>query len=472
MEERKINETQKDYIQNRVYSYTKDQELAKEKIINWATTRLSSIDDNFYILECAAGTGKTTLLRDIVKELTYLRIIATAPTHKAVHVLGENINADTSTIHKLLGLRPNFNIESLDKKNFEQSGEPKMSEYDLLIIDESSMIPKELENLIIKEARHYKTRVIYVGDRNQLPAVDSNSVFLNSLYKHKSILKEIIRQEIDNPLLILLNLLREDIENDTFKFISYIERNKINYNNNKGFEVLDRNELASRMIKEFKSESFSKDTNYLKYLSYTNNNIIQWNKFIRNTILNTNEILDMNDLLLGYENVMDEFNKTKIINSEEYYINSLEKTTFGDIEGFKVKTVSLFDNKVNEIFIADHTNPTFQVFVENCEALIISAKSAYGKLRKDRWKDYFTYKNKISIMVNVDLQYDIIKKDIDYGYALTIHKSQGSTYTNSYVNMFDILYPNNKVNKNPDLIKRLLYVAISRAKSNVLILNK
>ena len=66
MEERKINETQKDYIQNRIYSYTKDQELAKEKIINWATTRLSSIDDNFYILEGAAGTGKTTLIKEIL----------------------------------------------------------------------------------------------------------------------------------------------------------------------------------------------------------------------------------------------------------------------------------------------------------------------------------------------------------------------------------------------------------------------
>ena len=59
----------------------------------------------------------------------------------------------------------------------------------------------------------------------------------------------------------------------------------------------------------------------------------------------------------------------------------------------------------------------------------------------------------------------IIKKSLDYGYAITVHKSQGSSIKNTFVDLKDI-----RKQKNPDELRQLEYVALSRASGDVFIL--
>ena len=66
----------------------------------------------------------------------------------------------------------------------------------------------------------------------------------------------------------------------------------------------------------------------------------------------------------------------------------------------------------------------------------------------------------------------IIGKDLDYGYALTSHKAQGSTYNNVFVNLQNMLYGNGNshIVQSAEMINRLFYVGASRAKETLTVL--
>ena len=459
-------------INNKRLTYTNDQLNAKYRILDWLNNTVKG--NNFFVLEGAAGTGKTTLLKDIIRSCNKHNIIATAPTHKAVHVIATIINIKTATIHKLLGLRLSYNINKVSDKNFEQVNEPKIKEYNFVIIDESSMIPKQLELLIVKEANFYNVKILFLGDKYQLPAVDNNSIFLNN-YKNKFSLNEIVRQSEDNPLINLLSILRNDIKTGTFNFLKEIKLHNKVITNDKGYEVVKKQDFIDKLLFYYKSNDFSKDINYCKYLAYTNDNINIWNKFIRNKITISDSIIDVNDYLLGYENIIDEYNDLIITNSEDYYIKYITEININNIDGYNVTIVENYSKKESTIFLVNHLNPSFNTFIDYSTNLINMAKTSYGIQRKTNWRNYYDFKNKYILMIDIILnEYgnkDTIKKSIDYGYCMTTHKSQGSTYNKIFINMLNILYPNQNVNYNTNILKRLLYVALSRTKENAYILN-
>ena len=89
------------------------------------------------------------------------------------------------------------------------------------------------------------------------------------------------------------------------------------------------------------------------------------------------------------------------------------------------------------------------------------------KAKRMLWKRY--YKIIGSFITPFDLKYDdrvIKKKSIDYGYALSVHKSQGSTYDTVMVDMGNIMKCLNKIE-----LRQLQYVAMSRTRKNILLLN-
>jgi len=141
--------------------YTDGQLLAIDNILNW-------IKDNnlIYTLSGFAGTGKTTVLKDIVKIIGGA-IACTAPTHKAVRVAEANIGVKGSTIQKLLGLRPNLDLKDFDINNpqFDPLGNVYIKNYKLIIVDEASMINRSLYNFIKAESKKYNVKILYVGRR-------------------------------------------------------------------------------------------------------------------------------------------------------------------------------------------------------------------------------------------------------------------------------------------------------------------
>lgn len=120
------------------------------------------------------GCGKTTLVRSIgaVFKKAGLRIRLTAPTGRAAQRLQEVCSIEASTIHRLLKFDPMQRCFMHDESNY--------LPYDVLIVDESSMIDIPLASSLLK-AVSPDTRLIFVGDADQLPSVGPGLFFSDLL---------------------------------------------------------------------------------------------------------------------------------------------------------------------------------------------------------------------------------------------------------------------------------------------------
>jgi exodeoxyribonuclease V alpha subunit len=136
-----------------------------------------AISEKILVITGSPGTGKSTILNYILKifEMKNIVVKLAAPTGRAAKRLSETTGKEAKTIHRLLEYNPKLNTFSKNKLN-------KLS-CDLLIIDEASMLDiKLIRNLI--EAIDYKTRIIFVGDVDQLPSVGPGNV-LNDMINSK-----------------------------------------------------------------------------------------------------------------------------------------------------------------------------------------------------------------------------------------------------------------------------------------------
>lgn len=120
----------------------------------------------FFVISGSAGTGKSFMIKYIIKDVFKgKRIAVSAPTHKAVRVIEKFTGIRGFTIHSLHGLRPNFNIDdfNIDKIKFDTIGTNKFMKYNIIIIDESSMIGYDLKKLNDIRALQYNTKIVYIG---------------------------------------------------------------------------------------------------------------------------------------------------------------------------------------------------------------------------------------------------------------------------------------------------------------------
>tara|TARA_B100000700_G_C15063014_1_gene867330 strand:+ start:6320 stop:8554 length:2235 start_codon:yes stop_codon:yes gene_type:complete len=138
---------------------------------------IKCVNNKISILTGKPGTGKTTVLNEIVKQLKYIgrkKILLCAPTGKAAQKMRESTGIHASTIHRLLEFNPM-------KDAFEKNIETPL-DTEVLIIDEASMIDTFLMANLLR-AISTETQVILIGDVNQLPSVQCGAVlrdFMNS----------------------------------------------------------------------------------------------------------------------------------------------------------------------------------------------------------------------------------------------------------------------------------------------------
>ncbi len=467
-----------------ISNLTKGQLDAYINIIEWIKTPFNPSDFKRAIIG-SAGVGKTFLLKAIIKNcnISYSQIGISAPTHKAVRVIRTSLSnikgVKINTLQSDFGLRLNFNVEDFNINNppFDPRGKIKIDNYSLYIIDESSMINFGLLKFMEREFIKEHCKVIYVGDNYQLCPVGEITVPAFKSIKSFS-LTEIVRQDKDNPLLDVLNMLRNDIKNKSFTFLNYIIKNKISLDDTltKGYEVLNDEEFKNRVKLEFNSEEITKDVDHVRVISYTNNTIASWNDTIRNNIIYNADkcVLTKNDLVTSYITIVDDFNDIIIRNSEDYIIHDIVNYTHPNtkIKGFMVKFQAVFGGGITApLFVLDHTDK-FSV-IQYCKLskeLIDSAKQANKANRAKAWKDYYKFKEGCLLLKNIAKADGTIlyTRNIDYGFALTCHKAQGTTYHTVLVDINDIVYDKyGKPYKNAEEINRRLYVAISRAKYKV-----
>lgn len=402
-----------------------------------------------------AGTGKTFLTaylidklrRDVTINPNYNNGLsyATAPTNKALAVLRSKIdcNVEFATIHSALCLTRWVNPKTGQEvfRRSEKRDDP-FKKCKFVAIDEVSMLNSELEGGYDENNDYhrgylddYQFPILYVGDDHQLNPV--GEPFSPVFHKDYPIveLTEIIRQGEGNPII--------DLSRDTdliyFKEPAIINGKGYMYSDNRGDLIESLSEVNG--------------TDEMKYLAFTNDTVNDMNKAVRKRIY-------------GERPKKIELGETIVFNKPygEFYTNKEVK-----IDKFEIITESVpipngrtkFDSGNQPINDTDfvklkyyRVNGSFQVIHEDCEAihnaLVKQVEYNCSKLGWNfRGKYYFKE----------------MFADITYNHALTIHKSQGSTYKNTIINIGDIM-----INRKAEERQRLLYTAITRA-SDVLILN-
>lgn len=198
---------------------------------------MGAVQNGIFILSGGPGTGKTTTINMIIKyfEDEGLDIFLAAPTGRAAKRMTEATGFEAKTIHRLLEL--NGGVSDDDNKaaqgaHFERN-ELNPLETDVIIIDEMSMVDVYLFQSLLK-AIVPGTRLIMVGDRNQLPSVGAGQV-LNDLMESGSfatvVLSKIFRQAGESDIVVNAHLINEgksiSLDNKSKDFF-FLERDNVN----------------------------------------------------------------------------------------------------------------------------------------------------------------------------------------------------------------------------------------------------
>lgn len=443
-----------------------------QKIRKWLKS-----PNQFFILAGYSGVGKTTVIKKIIDEYRG-KLVVSAPTHKAKKVISRTTRMESETLHSLLGLRPDLNLDEYNPNDpkFGSLAPPRISGYNLVIIDEASMINQELFDLIKKETAIWdKVKVLFMGDVAQIPPVgEKKSVVFNDDVGELHQLTKVMRQKDGNPLFPIYDSLRNNLDTN----YGGIER-KTNINS-KGEGVIylnDKREFRKRIIDTFDTKEFRNNIEYAKVLAWRNETVMQSNKVIREKIFGKDvRMLEVSDVLMAYRSVRSERQFHNILdNSADYkveHISKLHKNQY-DLNGYQVTLSEIEPNgklKKKKVFIVDHTDhENLHNYGEIHDGLKLMAKQ-----NKKLWKKYYAFRANSLIMVNVTTfrdgstrEYgDLIAKDMDYAFAITTHKAQGSTYEHVFVLENDI-YLNRKIKER----NQILYVALSRPTTSATVLS-
>lgn len=465
----------------------------------------------FFSLRGYAGTGKTYLIGKVAHCIDG-QVAVSAPTNKAVKVLSDNredlegrvdlldpddvldnaikkSNINYATIHKLLALRvkwvyPKKGEEGEPKQTLvrKYGASPSVNEYLILVIDEASMFDDDLFVMLNRE-RSEKLKIIFMGDPAQIPPVNKvDSIPLLKEEREKwniqdAVLEKIMRQKSDNKILELAYQVRNGRFRDTDPILSRISNKDVTFYNS--MKQSDKSLFITTMVDHFKSDEFDKDSNHCKVIAWTNKVVDLCNEIIRRSIFKSPKL---DKIMLGEKLIADKpvFNEDREIifnTSDEFTVENIRLTTTEydlpekgselleqlememkgtEIEGVKKKgdfTFKLYDCDVR----------TFTTYIP--EGYI----SKIQILHEDSQKAFWYAMKKLKERKNWDEYTRMLERFamVKYNYAITAHKSQGSTYKIVFLMEDDIDNNRKTLERN-----RIKYTACTRPKEKLHILSK
>ena len=386
-----------------------EQIKAKDAILEF----LLDSDQHFFVLQGTAGTGKTTLIKEVSKEWTshqqllktldpkYLltKFTFTATTNKAVQALTNATGYFAETIHQLLGLTVRNGQVALATKS-----EPNFVNT-VIVIDECSYIDYRLLEMI--ESFTKGNKVIFMGDKTQLPPVG---------YNHSPVFYK------EYPTFNLTKQLRQMHSPNIAKYCRDLQTF---INTPVDFPALNiGNEIEHLSKDEFNKRILQIDATKSKILAIKNRTVNNYNA-----------------VLFKARNGREEFTaKDVVINN--HYVPGLATD-----EEVTIKHIRYGTDR-NGVAGAN-------VVITNRHYFLPDKVSNIKKL----FKQYTTMGKYVSA--------NAIKNtwvDLRPNFALTIHKSQGSTYDEVFIDLNDM-----KSIKDLRELAKLLYVAMSRAKYRVIL---
>ena len=405
-----------------------------------------------------AGTGKTSLMEMIAQKgkKQHRPVVFCASTNKAAAVLNERVSKagfKAATLNKVFGISVEVDSKSsiYNARNLVNVlKDADITPGTTVIIDEASMINEENYGILNNIAKQNSLKIIYVGDSAQLAPVNEDKiskVFRNGEGKvitltqvertdDNAILKEATELRNGNPLSGISSF------NDKGEGVAYISPNHQDEINN----------VVANYIKGLKH-----DPNYFRILAYTNKAVSAYNTQVRELLGYTSPTPQIGEPMTGYTNWGYNW-KTKsyrFINSESYKVSKVGKahkiaTSLNDGTVISMEAIPLtLEDPVGNVdtfdFIDIKSNPSnLQAAIQLAnekKMLWAKAKHAVGRDAKAKIYQRINFiDNFLFVNDNIeDSNHNLLQaKTIDFGYAMTVHKSQGSTFTNVLMDDVDI----------------------------------
>jgi len=455
---------------NKIIILNDQQYEAIKKIRIWLKS-----NKQFFTLSGFSGTGKSTILKKILDEYRG-GVVVTGPTHKSRKVVENYTKKESKTIQALLGLRPDVSIESFSPNFpiFNPIAQDRINEYNLVCIDEASMINSSFFNLIVEKTKENKTKILFIGDYAQIPPIsEERSIVFHNPDIEMYELTKVERQGDTNPLFFTYDALRNNLTEPDGGFL---RKSNMNSKGEGIYFTLDKSEFRSLMLEKFKSEEFKNDINYCKVIAWRNETVMKSNKIIRDEIIGKKlDVVEVNDVIMGYRTISTKYKDYNIIeNSADYkvtYKGNLTTNKYG-IGGYLITIQEDLGNnkyKTENVFVINSQDEDIvYTYAEEHDRLRDQAK-----VNKKLWNMYYDFRRDNLIISNIykyrNGEYrannDVIVKDLDYGFSLSAHKSQGSTFTHCFVIESDI--NKNRLTKEKN---QILYTSLSRPTTSATVL--
>lgn len=402
-----------------------EQQTAVERMLQ----HLNTFDNQpFLVLKAPAGCGKTTTQSHVLAQ-TSRRMVCTAPTNKAVKVMAGMLppESETCTIYKLLGLRLMANGEV--KRIAGPADTVDLSYYEGVIVDEASMLNSTVMGHIrVASNANPHIRWVFMGDQYQLPPVQETT---SEIWSETNVIELTKVMRTDNQILTLATNIRNIIaqgSSGVLKIVSDFDDN--------GGVFADCN-FREKLLED--AEACREGTS--KAVAWRNETVNELNAHVRKALLpNWHESTwlpaERVTLLEPAKNLNDE---TVGTTDEEFTIDSvnvIQHPLFSFLTVYALEVTADYDGRSETLFTLHESSQA--EFDKRCKNLAEEAK-------KDSWKWRVFWGFKESVHA------------VRHAYAISAHRSQGSTYNKAYVQWRDIM-----LNRRREEALRCLYVAVSR----------
>ena len=337
-------------------------------------------NEKYTVIAGFAGTGKSTLVKFIIDALDVdqNKVAYATYTGKAAEVLRKKGNPNAMTLHKLL-------YDSIPRQGGGFIRIPKkMLEYKIIVVDEVSMVPKSMIDMLLK----HKVYVIFLGDPFQLPQID----------------KKETHALLDKPHIFLDQVMRQAAESEIIQLTMKIRNGEqIDFMNGKEVIIAPKASLVTGHL-----------TWADQIICATNASRISLNNQMRE-ILGYSGLPQDGERMICLRNYWEDFSE----DGSSSLVNGMTGIIKNPFESFRMAPmyVKMKNHKMDVIqgeFISDD-GKTFNS-VEMDKSMITT-----GEFSLD-WRETYALgqlKNKIG---------NIVPREFTFGYAITCHKSQGSEW--------------------------------------------
>ena len=454
----------KDFIINSISREEDVSNYAEIEKIDWqAIAAIKGVLNNLTIITGGPGTGKTTTVAKILALLKRfenedLSVALAAPTGKAAMRMKESLlnsiqnykdleidsivnRLETFTIHRLLG-------NNLNSPFFKHNKENKLS-YDVIIIDEASMIGMSLFAKLV-DAIKDTSRLILLGDSEQLASVDAGSLFGDICSSQKEIENKFMQEEVD--------LLEPLIKRERFENIILAAKNGFL---NKSFVRLKKTYRydAKAILGRFTKAIIEADVSALEtFISSEQTESLYFDNeyndiFITSFIKKYKEYILENNIVEALKKI----NNCRVlcaVRQGEHGVYQLNEKIKAALKREFSESPDLFNpNKElfhNQLIMVTKNQPDLKLF--NGDVGLI--REIKGKLKVcfpiTEFKDNTAIESYYEVSPSFIEAWETV-------FAMTIHKSQGSEFDEVLV-----VLPKNTTNRL--LTRELLYTGVTRAK--------